>query len=167
MKPPKIVESTRTFQNKSAEELPEYNQGIKAKPSKFGPKANPVKKQEFEESVEDYNERLEEIKKKAFELSTQFMSFVKDKTLPENRGPIQISLETDTTRELVDVASILNSDGNLPEGIGSSGCILLLLRVALAQRDIINELRYKVSQLEKHIAAEEKYGKKKKEPTPP
>jgi len=72
--------------------------------------------------------------------------------------PIQKDLESDVARQIVDISLALNNDQTKPEGIGSAGCIMLLLRSVLIQRDIINELSYKVSVMEKQASSKAKDG---------
>ena len=129
---------------------PEYNQGIKLKQeSKLAERRE--NKEAFEKKATEHFENDQDLKNKIFNLSNQFVTFVKDKTLSENKSPIQLDLEKDISRQIVDIGLQLNNDESKPEGIGSAGCIMLLLRCTLAQRDIINELGYKINNLEKKI----------------
>jgi hypothetical protein len=129
---------------------PEYNQGIKLKQESklIERKQN---KEAFEKKAADHFENDQDLKNKIFNLSNQFTTFVKDKTLSQNKSPIQLDIEKDVSRQIVDIGLQLNNDESKPEGIGSAGCIMLLLRCTLAQRDIINELGYKINFLEKKI----------------
>jgi hypothetical protein len=102
----------------------------------------------FKQNVENHQNNDEKIKGRITELSTKFMEFVRDQTLSENKSPIQLDLERDISRQLTDLAMQLNNDETKPEGIGSAGMIMLLLRCTLTQRDIINKLAYKIHQLE-------------------
>ena len=153
----KTLTQRTSLQSTDLDELPKINSGIKLdnKRSRF---ANKVGGEEFEKKATEHFENDEEIKKKAFQLSSQFVSFIKDKTLPENKGPIQKDLESDVARQIVDISLALNNDQTKPEGIGSAGCIMLLLRSVLIQRDIINELSYKVSIMEKQASSKAKDG---------
>jgi hypothetical protein len=129
---------------------PEYNQGIKLKQeSKLAERRE--NKENFEKKATESFENDQNLKNKIFNLSNQFFTFVKDRTLSENKSPIQLDLEKDISRQIVDIGLQLNNDELMPEGIGSAGCIMLLLRCTLAQRDIINDLGYKIINLEKKI----------------
>jgi len=122
--------------------------------SRFAKKAEEQKKQEaqFDQSVDDYQKNQAALVKKASELSSQFMSYIKDQrlNLPENKGPVLIEMEKQICKELTDLSLELNQDQSQPEGIGSAGMILLLLKTVLVQRDFINELRYDISKLKKN-----------------
>jgi hypothetical protein len=129
---------------------PEYNKGIKLKQeSKLAERME--NKENFEKKAAEHFENDQDLKNKIFNLSNQFISFVRDKTLQENKSPIQLDLEKDVARQIVDIGLQLNNDETKPEGIGSAGCIMLLLRCVLAQRDIINDFGYKINNLEKKI----------------
>jgi len=125
--------------------------------SRFAKKAEEQKKQEaqFDQSVDDYQKNQAALVKKASELSSQFMSYIKDQrlNLPENKGPVLIEMEKQICKELTDLSLELNQDQSQPEGIGSAGMILLLLKTVLVQRDFINELRYDISKLKKNSSA--------------
>jgi hypothetical protein len=103
----------------------------------------------FNEQVEGYQEQQSAIVKKTAELTTQFNNFIKDSTLKENKGPIQLEMEKQICKDLVDLSLELNQDQTQAEGIGSAGLNLLLLKIVMYQRDKINELGYKLSKLEK------------------
>lgn len=115
--------------------------------SRFAKKDGSVhSEKEFNEAIGQHNDRLSKTREKIATLSTSFMNFVKDTTLPENKSPIQVDLEKSTARELIDLAMQLNSDEQQPEGIGSCGMLMLLMRVVLTQRDTINKLSYELKE---------------------
>lgn len=116
--------------------------------NKSGPSPS-ERKQKFEGKVKEYQENDLDLKNRIAEASKKYLISIKDKTLPQNSGPIKKQIEGEAIQELVEIAGILNSNQNLPECIGSMGLINLLLKVNLEQRDLINELAYKVSQLGK------------------
>lgn len=103
--------------------------------------------QEVLSHVKDQNDQ----KYKAMELSKKFWSAIKDTTLSRNKGPNKKELESQTAKDLCQLALELNSDQSQPEGIGSIGIITLLLNTVLYQRDMINNLSYEVSLLNKKI----------------
>jgi len=103
----------------------------------------------FEGQVENYQTQQSIIVKKTAELTSVFMGMIKDSTLKENKGPIQLNLEQQICKDLTELSLELNQDDTQPEGIGSAGMTLLLLKIVMVQRDKINELGYKISKLEK------------------
>ena len=145
---------TKSYNFTSGEKKPQdeaYNSGVKisGKKSKFSSKK--VDKEEFERRAAVTYENDQEVKNKAFKLSSQFMTMLKDKTLGENKSPIQKDLEGDISRQIVEIAMALNNDESKPEGIGSAGSCMLLFRCVLVQRDVINELSWKVKGLENKV----------------
>src|SRR6266705_5360640 len=119
--------------------------------SRFVKKAEEQKQIEanFNEQVSDYQTQQAALVKKSGELTGKFMNFIKDSTLKENKGPIQLEMEQQICRDLTDLSLELNQDEHQPEGIGSAGMTLLLLKIVMFQRDKINEMSYKLSKLEK------------------
>lgn len=119
--------------------------------SRFAKKAEEKKKieAEFNDQVSEYQVQQAEIVKKSAEMTSKFMAIMKDSTLKENKGPIQIEMENQICRDLTDLSLELNQDQTQPEGIGSAGIALLLLKIVMLQRDQLNECRYKLSKLEK------------------
>lgn len=119
--------------------------------SRFGKKNDDAKinKSKFESEVSEHQTFQNEIVKKITALTGQFVGFIKDKTLNENKGPIQLDLEKTIPKELSEISLQIDNDETTDQiCLGSNGLILLLLRISLIQRDIINELAYKVSNLE-------------------
>jgi len=119
--------------------------------SRFTRKNEEEKKNQadFNNSVSEYQVQQTEIIKKSADLTSKFMDIIKDTTLNENKGPIQKQIEQQICRDLTDLSLELNQDQTQPEGIGSAGMTLLLLKIVLLQKDKINELGYKISKLEK------------------
>jgi hypothetical protein len=79
---------------------------------------------------------------KVSELGVKFKNFINDKTLKQNKSQAKINEEKLVIKELSDIAVLLNSDQNQPEGIGSVGISVLLMQLILLQRDKINELEH-------------------------
>lgn len=119
--------------------------------SRFAKKAEEKKQIEanFDGQVSDFQEQQAAIIKKSGDLTSRFMQVIKDSTLKENKGPIQIEMEQQICRDLTDLSLELNQDQTQPEGIGSAGMTLLLLKIVMMQRDQLNECRFKISKLEK------------------
>lgn len=118
--------------------------------SKFAQQAK--NKEEFEEKADAAHDQLAERRTRALEAIQQFWNSLKDKTLIANKGPMQKSLEKEMFSKLIEVATEMNTDENLREGEGSVALIGLLLKAIHYQRDVINELDYKVSQQDLKLA---------------
>lgn len=137
------------------EDEEDFNQNnnikLDAKKSRFNKQLieKNARKQSLKDKVEDIQEKNNSIEVKAFELSSQYVSFLYDKTLNENKSPIKIDFEKEIINNLSELALNLNNDESKPEGIGSVGLNTLLLKCLLKQRDIINELSYEVHNLKK------------------
>lgn len=126
--------------------------------SRFGKKSeeNKASKDQFDTEVSEYQKEQAAILTKIVELATQFNGFIKDKTLNENKGPILLELEKSIPKELSEISLQIDNDETTDQiCLGSNGLILLLLRTNLIQRDIINELSFKVSKLEKRFPSSE------------
>jgi hypothetical protein len=119
--------------------------------SRFAKKAEEKKKTEaeFNGQITEYQEQKAELLKRTAESTTKFFELIKDTRLKENKGVINLEMEKQICRDVIDLSLILNQDQSEAEGIGSAGVNLMLLKVVLSQRDKINELAYKISKLEK------------------
>jgi len=106
-------------------------------------------KARLDEQIKTYQENEKDIAARISTASREYLKATKDLTLPQNKSELAKQNEKDVIRELIDIASILNSDQSQPEAIGATGLINLLLKINLDQRDYINELRYKIFLLEK------------------
>ena len=124
--------------------------------SRFAKKSEETKntQAQFEGEISEYQKEQNVILKKVTDLTKQFVGFIKDKTLNENKGPILLDLEKTTPKELSEISLKIDNDEATDQiCLGSNGLILLLLRISLIQRDIVNELSYKVSNLEKQLSS--------------
>jgi len=73
---------------------------------------------------------------------------IENKTLPKNKTNIQKDIEKEIINEILNIGTILNQDETKPEGYGSMATINLLFKIILKQKDIINTLDYRISNLE-------------------
>jgi hypothetical protein len=106
--------------------------------------------EEFEQKVKTVQEKVSANKVKAADLAVNFGKILSDKTLPQNKNPFQKELEKEVVAQMVQWAVDVNNDPNEQyDGMGSMAWITLLLKVAISQRDKINQLEYLVSLLEK------------------
>ena len=117
--------------------------------SMFNKKEPSVSAQDFEQSADAVFNKFELRKRKCIELGAKFVNILNDKTLAENRSVITKDTEKEVVGGLINIASEINTDESEDEGMGSVAMVTLLMRAVLIQRDKINELSFKVSQLEK------------------
>ncbi len=116
--------------------------------SMFDHKRKPTA-QEFQQKVQQSQERMSGYKKRAAELFVQFQKTVADKTLPQNRNIFNAEAEKEMLQNMLQLAGEINNDPNEQEGMGSLTWITLLLKTCLSQRDRMNELEYALSMLQK------------------
>lgn len=105
----------------------------------------------FSEKATMVFNKFEEFKKRTWELSAKFKSFIEDRILPENRSIITKELETEVLNNLISLANEMNADEHQPEGIGGVALSMLLMKCLLIQRDTISTLAYKIDKLEKQL----------------
>ena len=139
-----------------------FSQDYEEKPAKKGVKIsneNSVlqkkadEKVAFEERADKFIEQKKARNSTAVELAKQFVDFVRDKTLSENKTIIAKGIEIDLCNKLVLMALEINEDDTEREGMGSVAIINLLLKTVFIQRDIINSIDYKVVKLEKQLSS--------------
>lgn len=111
---------------------------------------------DFDQDVNNHIKEQHENKFKAMELTKRYWASIRDRTLKENKGPVEDQLEKETVEKFSKLSLELNGNHNLPEGIGSVGMCVLLMQICLYQRDIINNLQYKVAVLEKKMSSDDK-----------
>lgn len=117
--------------------------------SKFAPK---VEKEDFAVRAGEAFDRAQARKQQAYEISQQFLQFFKSKTLPENKGPIEQSLERDIIKKVSEFAVEINNDPDEQlDGMGSTGVDILLLKAVISLRDSLNEAHYEIDQLKKQL----------------
>jgi hypothetical protein len=107
--------------------------------------------EEFEQRVQQVQERSSSYKVRVSELALQFNKAMADKTLSQNRNMFQQEVELDLLRSMVKLAQEVNNDPDEKEGEGSLSWITVLLKTCFNQRDRINRLEYSLSQIEKKI----------------
>lgn len=120
-------------------------------PSMFDNKPRKPSPQEFQERVQQVEDRKLGHQQKAVELFLKFNKSLGDKTLPQNKNALSRDSEREMLQEMVAFAKEMNSDPNEPEGEGSLMWITALLKQCLAQRDRINELEYSLVALQKKL----------------
>lgn len=125
--------------------------GLKLNSSKSQFIKETVKQEVFDQQADQVFDQMQERKQQAVELVQQFWSFIKDETLIREKGPIRKNLEKEIVNKLLNFASEMNNDPNESEGSGSVAVITLLLKTVLYLRDLNNESRYRLAELEKKL----------------
>lgn len=108
---------------------------------------SPSKRDSFEKKADEQFSKTEEYKQQIWDLSIKYKSFIENRTLAENRGPIASSLEKEVIDKLIQLATTINEDDTQQEAMGTTALCMLLLKSLLIQRDIINNLSFKVDKL--------------------
>lgn len=115
------------------------------KNSRFTPKNQD--KKEFEVKATETFNNIQSRAELAMQLTADLMKLIEDKVLPANKSSIDHSLEKEVLSRMIALTMELNNDPNEPEGVGSVGILVILMKAILKQRDKINLLSYEVSQL--------------------
>lgn len=93
-------------------------------------------------------------KDRGMALMSQFITSMKEKVLPANRGVLAQDFEKKLRSELVQLVIEINNDVAEPkDGLGSATMFAAILRVVMLQRDRINELEYRLLQLERKLSS--------------
>ena len=82
---------------------------------------------------------------KAFELGKKFLTILSDKTLPENKGPINKNVESQICLDLFNLAQEINNDPAEQESAGSAMLDTLFFKSLLILRDKFNKLEYQLT----------------------
>jgi hypothetical protein len=107
--------------------------------------------EQFQQKVQDVQERQSGYKKRAAELFLQFNKTMADKTLAQNRNLFNQETEKELLQNMVQLAIEINNDISENDGMGSLTWITCLFKTCLAQRDRINELDYEHALLKKRM----------------
>jgi hypothetical protein len=124
---------------------------VSGQKSMFEGKPRPSTPQEFQQQVQQVEDRKTGYKQQAADLFVQFTKLISDKTLPQNRNALSRDAEREMLQEMVQLAIDINNDPNEPEGMGSLTWITCLFKVCLAQKDRINELEFRVVEFQKKL----------------
>lgn len=137
------------FQAEAPEEEGPSLKGLKIGNNKSSVNKRTQSKEEFEQRAQEAVGNIQDRNKYAMELAQKFLGLVKDKTLFKNKSPLALDVERELTNKLITFAIEVNNDeAELNNDMGSVALLTLLLKITLLQRDQINELSYKLSQLE-------------------
>lgn len=107
----------------------------------------------FEERAKEFMTDKQERNKAVLTLAQDFMTLMRDRTLPQNKTVMAKDIEQQTIAKLANAALAINDDDSEIEGMGSIALVNLLFKVVLLQRDKMNELDYTLALLKKEHAA--------------
>lgn len=142
--------------SKEYEEKQGPNKGLKLTNKRSSVAKQEAEKAEFEGLADEFMAQKQDRNKRALELSRQFLTALKDKVLPDNKGPLAKSFEKDICDNLILLALEINEDESEREGMGSIAVINLMIKALFIQRDVINALDYKVAELQKDLSRAER-----------
>ena len=120
---------------------------VSSQPSMFDGKPKKPTAQEFQQQVQEVQERSSSYKRKISEFAQQFAHMMGDKTLPQNKGSFANEAKRELLQNMVQLAKDINNDINELEGDGSLILSIILFNTCFDQRDRINQLEYAVSQI--------------------
>lgn len=124
---------------------------VQGQKSMFDGKSKKPTQQEFQQQVQQTQEKMSGYKKRAADLFVQFSRAMSDKTLAQNRNVFNNESEKELLQNMIQLAIDVNNDPNEQEGMGSLTWITLLFKTCLSQRDRMNELEYALGLLQKKL----------------
>ncbi len=131
--------------------------GLKINNTTSNVKAPPVvDSKALEEAAAEVAKKLEEYKSRSWDLGIKFKSILESSVLVENKSILIKDFENEVTQSLCQLASDINTDETQLEGSGSVALCQLMMKMMIYQKDIINQLKYKVEVLEKKIQKEDR-----------
>jgi len=152
-------ENVRISFDSENQEVAPTAKGLKLDPAKSRFKKKSEERASFHEQAEAIHKKMEGYQLRAIELGKSFIKMLRDKTLPDNKGPLELSLEREVIDKLIGFAIDVNNDQHEKEGMGSVGLITLLLNSLLKVRDNYNKLEYRLSLMEKKLSSLEEKNK--------
>lgn len=146
--------SKRISFESSSDNQPAVNKSIKISNNKSRFAQQRDRKAKFDEYAKEVHNRREGYQYEAIKLGQEFNKFFKDKTLPENKGPLEKSFELEIINKLISYAIAVNNDEAEPQdGMGSVAIITLLINVVLRLKDQQNHYEYNHHLLKQEIAS--------------
>ena len=124
---------------------------VQGQKSMFDNKPRQPNQQDFQQKVQNTQDRLSGHKKSVADLFLKFQKVVSDKTLAQNRNILNNETERELLKDMMRLAEEINNDQSEMNDMGSLTWVALLLKTCLYQRDRINELEYDISLLKKRM----------------
>lgn len=113
------------------------------------PKPQPPPAETFKKNADAAFSRQTDYKTRTQTLALKFKALMEDRTLTDNKTVLNKDMETSVLNELVKLAAELIEDDAMQLQIGTTMLPMLLMKMMLVQRDIINKMAYKIERLEK------------------
>lgn len=120
---------------------------VSSQPSMFDNKPKKPTPQEFQQQVQEVQEKSSTYKRRMSDFAQQFARMMSDKTLPQNKGSFSTEAKRELLGNMVQLAKDINNDPNELEGDGSLILSIILFNTCFDQRDRLNQLEYAVSQI--------------------
>jgi len=108
-----------------------------------------TQKEIFDMQATEASKKIEGYKARTWELSGRFKEILQDQTLAANKTLISKDVEIEILNKIIVLALEMDSDETQPEGFGSTALCMLLMKMLLLQRDTINNIAFKLDQLDK------------------
>lgn len=106
---------------------------------------------QFSEAVSQKEKQINQQATDFFNITKNVVSLFRDKTLKQNKNTFSLSLENEIIQKFIDKCADRNDDEDAEfNGEGSLTAISLLIKLCLEQRDKINELEYKIKDIDNY-----------------
>lgn len=118
---------------------------------KLANKTTPEKEQKksFEEMVGQNESQNKDYNSRSRNLGIQFHKLLADRTLASQKPEVSKRIEQELLSQIQSLGSEINAHPNQPEGAGSTFVEAIMLSTVLKMRDRINDLEFRLAQLEK------------------
>jgi hypothetical protein len=125
-----------------------------SKSSVITPKSDKEEEIAFERSAKEELEKQEEYKSRWHELGPRFRSIIENRVLSQNKSLITKDLEQEALNKIILLVNEMNTDINQPDAYGATSLLMLIMKMMIVQRDTINNLSFKIEQMEKNVLLE-------------
>lgn len=119
---------------------------VSSKKSMFDDLPKKPSYQEFEQTANEANDKINNYKNEMLKLATKFKSIMSDKTLLANKSVLTKNIEKECFQKLIQIAEDINNDENEPQCNGSNSLIALILNTLLLSKDRMNYLEFHLSE---------------------
>lgn len=112
----------------------------------------PSKEEALEKAAAETVSKMNEYKKRSWDLGAKFKSIMENDVLLENKTILLKNLESDILTQLSQLATEINNDVSIPEdSVGSVALIQLIMKMLIFQKDKINQLKFQIEKLENNL----------------
>lgn len=127
------------------------------------PKPQPNQVETFKKGADAAFSRQNDYRGRTQTLALKYKGLIDDKTLVDNKTLLVKDMETSVLTDLVQLASDMIEDEATQLNHGATVLPMLLMKMMLYQRDIINQLAFKIDRMEKQNAIANMAANKKPE----